>query len=74
MERTTINTLARTMGGVRFASNKSTAWYQFPMEEKTLSFREKIPYLSLCGGQGPNDGKGWDSPLTVYFDMIREQE
>jgi len=68
MDRSTVKTLARAMGGIIRIREKSMIIFQFPTEEITLNFREKIPFLTLWGGDGlPNN-----PPLNVYFDELKD--
>jgi hypothetical protein len=67
MNRSTITQLAKSMGTSILYSNNRMTTYQFKTEELTLNFREKIPFLSLWGGQGNIRNI---PPLNVYFNRL----
>jgi len=67
MDRSTVKTLARAMGGTVKRTEKSLICFQFSTEEATENFRNKIPFLTLWGGDGlPNN-----PPLNIYFDKLK---
>lgn len=69
MDRSTVTALVKATGGkIIFRDNTQTT-YQLPTWDKTIEFREKIPFLTLWGGTGDIADV---PPINVYFDQLTD--
>jgi hypothetical protein len=67
MERSTLRTLARSLGGQLIYSDSSLMTFGFPSDNATLEFRRQVPFLTLWGGAGIDDNV---PALNVYLDTL----